>query len=417
MALYMAVNACNRTNNWPTDGQSECTADTRLWQGERAGALRVFISSEKTGSNSLLHRLQSMLHDRSAPPLDYRCVIQHGQFNAFTTPLCYRHYLPQGCCQLAPSGSVIHDNVHGFCDSVPQRPCSYVMVLRNPVSRAVSAYNYFCVSCADGNVFCPAQRRPNLPWPGCPNLNLTSYVRLMMAHDDGTAREAHGGLKKWPPLYIDQLARGVRAEHRRSTALRRLKGMDALPLEGFAHARQWQAFVDLLTPGAAGGGARPTDGARRAASPFRQEARRLAALFRSRGGRGRRATDAKGRGAHGQSTQAPPSSRGTENARENNIERVRRGSLAGPRGALRTVGSLAPEERDEVESLLADDLALYHAVLQRAGLCSQAGFGGQNHKRKLNNHGRSHPLWPLSSPRYLNTRCSASKSRYSSVKW
>lgn len=38
----------------------------------------------------------------------------------------------------------------GLCDHFPGRPCVYITILRDPVARAISEYNYFCLDGAEG---------------------------------------------------------------------------------------------------------------------------------------------------------------------------------------------------------------------------------------------------------------------------
>jgi hypothetical protein len=96
-------------------------------------------------------------------------------------------------CSDAPDGYVVQTN-YGYCDAV-HRPCRYVTILREPISRLVSAYNYFCLACSEGGSQCveggtrarlveanaevprDAQGLPlTPPQLSCPNMSLVDYA-------------------------------------------------------------------------------------------------------------------------------------------------------------------------------------------------------------------------------------------------
>ena len=297
--------------------QSKCQATVPTsWLQSPLGPLFVFISHEKVGSNSLLHALRELAsrqHEANAS-LSYRCIAQHDWHNAFETPLCYRHYLPRGCCEAAPSGTIVHDNRFGFCGGVRGRPCAYATVLREPFARVVSAYNYMCVSCADGIVHCPERAASSGGSSGhasfdCPHINLTTFVAVHMVGSRG---------KNWPPTYVKQLGAGVpEAVDRLQVARERLRQMVAVPLEHLSSSRG------------------------RGESAWR----RLAAFVTSE-------TQLSSRSYNGLTSSM------------NEISHVQRGSRAAPLDALRTVQSLSAPERDELSRLLADDLVLYRDVIR-----------------------------------------------------
>ncbi|EOD28051.1 hypothetical protein EMIHUDRAFT_114385 [Emiliania huxleyi CCMP1516] len=56
-------------------------------------------------------------------------------------------------CADAPDGYVVQTD-YGYCEAVAPRPCRYLTILREPISRVVSAYNYFCLSCEEGGMQC-----------------------------------------------------------------------------------------------------------------------------------------------------------------------------------------------------------------------------------------------------------------------
>ena len=64
---------------------------------------------------------------------------------------------------------------------VIDRPCHYFTILREPVARLVSAYNYFCLSCSEDGKFCHALPR-NTSAPHfnavCPNMPFLEFASI-----------------------------------------------------------------------------------------------------------------------------------------------------------------------------------------------------------------------------------------------
>ena len=147
----------------------------------------VWIAFEKVGSQQLLGAFgqrASYFHK----PLRYTCG---REAELIESPLCCEHCDVAPCaCVHVPPGSVVQDNAYGLCELMPQRPCRYLVVLREPLARMVSSYNYYCASCADGNAFCP---RDSLP---CPNMTLLDFAHGMLRHPRADA---------FPPMYVTQL--------------------------------------------------------------------------------------------------------------------------------------------------------------------------------------------------------------------
>ena len=76
----------------------------------------------------------------------------------------------------------------GAC-SFTSRPCRYFTILREPISRLISAYNYFCLDCKDRHKFCATQQgRPakndRPAWvrkcmlSTCPNMSFLDWAKL-----------------------------------------------------------------------------------------------------------------------------------------------------------------------------------------------------------------------------------------------
>jgi hypothetical protein len=217
--------------------QVKCNAEVPdEWQAKSVGPLVVFIMYEKVGSNSLRHSLEQIAAGRldNSRRLAYYCKIQNGEFLNSSSPLCNQHGLPTGCCAGAPSGTIVIDNRYGFCSHVHGRPCSYVTVLREPIARYLSAYNYMCVACADNNANCPAEPRPDSI---CPRLNVTSFI-------EHHVQKPRAGV----PSYIYAFGRGTSPGERLPTALARLRQTTAMALEGLAapDGSGWRRFQSFF---------------------------------------------------------------------------------------------------------------------------------------------------------------------------
>lgn len=148
--------------------------------GPRGGTL-VYVPFGKAGSSSM----RAVLH-AAAPGAFRRFLYMHG-----------------GCVaapQLRPDGSerrrpfalgaqVLLQGPMGACRvlwnarGAPRRACAYFTLLREPVARALSAYAYFCLACAEGGRMCAreaaAGQRALLGGRTCPHgVSLPEFTRL-----------------------------------------------------------------------------------------------------------------------------------------------------------------------------------------------------------------------------------------------
>lgn len=103
-------------------------------------------------------------------------------------------------CADAPDGYVVQTDF-GYCDAIGStvgRPCRYFTILREPIARAISAYNYFCLACAEDGRQCVENEatRARLveenkhvvrdamglpltrPQRSCPDMSVVDYVSL-----------------------------------------------------------------------------------------------------------------------------------------------------------------------------------------------------------------------------------------------
>lgn len=277
----------------------------------RDGTFFVYIALEKSGSNTLTNALESRAVQHGWP--SHQVMLRdHGPF--INTSLCYQEHLPDGCCARAPNGTVVHDVRYGLCSRAGARQCKYLVVLREPISRAVSAYNFFCMACSQNNAHC----QPPLT-PACPNISIATYLREVTRDAPG-----RGPMLK---LYAEHLGHDSRDE---ST-----DGESEAVERAFARAKL------------------------RLRNPDRMVALPLEAL----GDETVRSHVARTLGDNEPDAAAWTYWLGNHG---NSFEREQlwrlRGSRSAPRRALRTVASLTQKERHEISIVLRRDIVLYRQV-------------------------------------------------------
>ena len=309
----------------------------------------VFISFEKVASNTLFHAFEERSRLRGLPSLSYNC--SSWKRILFDSRLCYSHYVGRSYCAGVQPGAVVLDNRYGWCESVGAgRTCRYFTVLREPLERMVSSYNYFCVGCADNNAHC--SRRFNHDSSRgldqgrkraivCPNMTLLEYARVAVDRISGSG---------WPPTYVDMfgpwalngrvmqcaLARSGRecnaaaAAQQMRGARDRLARTHVIRLEELGDESQRRRLDRFLRGGAAASSGGDEGGSGGDVSWLE----RLTSHENVRGLRG----DSKDEAAAS----------------------FNRGSLANlSPDAVRSVGSLTSDERRELSTLLAADVELY----------------------------------------------------------
>lgn len=92
-------------------------------------------------------------------------------------------FMPGSDCSRVPDGDIAQINGK-YCDAVSEtRDCRPFTLLRHPMDRLVSAYNYFCLSCAQGGKACnretifPENQSGN-PYPyTCPDMTIVDYAK------------------------------------------------------------------------------------------------------------------------------------------------------------------------------------------------------------------------------------------------
>lgn len=129
-----------------------------------------YVAFDKAGSTTLRRKFaQREMHynwPRYGPNME-PCHISHkGKSDA------------SGNCSSVPDGDIIVGyGMRGpptFCES-SHRHCRYFTLLRHPVSRIRSAYNYFCVRCSEGGRQCSGSEDPTRLT--CPNMTIIDYAR------------------------------------------------------------------------------------------------------------------------------------------------------------------------------------------------------------------------------------------------
>ena len=124
--------------------------------------LVLYVHEGKTGSSTVRHVLQAA---QSACSQDqWLCELSDSSNVTFET------------CQ--HSDVVIGPALYGTC-SLFRRPCRYFTVMREPVDRLVSSYNYFCLSCKENGKFCWTNVQAERLWnASCPSMSFLEYTAI-----------------------------------------------------------------------------------------------------------------------------------------------------------------------------------------------------------------------------------------------
>ena len=105
--------------------------------------LVAWISFAKVGSTTLRYHLRERALSRGWPSWPKPQCICEENFRHNVLPNRLR-------CQALPDGYVLATPAYGYCEKLRRRPCHYVTLLREPIARMHSAFNYYCRSCAEG---------------------------------------------------------------------------------------------------------------------------------------------------------------------------------------------------------------------------------------------------------------------------
>jgi len=126
--------------------------------------LTIFIHVGKCGSTTvrdLMHRLQ----DETAQALRWPEAAPWLCELSVNGP---EHHLDKTSC---PHAEVALNGDQGACDALG-RPCRYLVILREPIERLISEYQYFCKECREGAKFCGAEANT-----GCPKLSFLDWAK------------------------------------------------------------------------------------------------------------------------------------------------------------------------------------------------------------------------------------------------
>ena len=140
----------------------------------------AYVPLGKVGSSSIRTLLTE--YNRRRGWKKQLCYVSRG--NDRQPSLLRAGQRPYGCTDL-PDGTAIQAG-HGFCELVHHftgRRCRYFTVLREPASRMVSEWAYFCHGCRENNRFC---------------LTNQSEVRIALEHNQHLLREADGRPQETP---------------------------------------------------------------------------------------------------------------------------------------------------------------------------------------------------------------------------
>ena len=141
--------------------------------------LTVFVHVGKTGSSTARHWLWTVArrcdkhahstkqveHHVEQPACSWVCDLsaegKHSESRGLDHPRC------------AEKDVVVQDG-YGACARVQPatRPCRYFTVLREPMSRLLSEWRYFCVGCAEGGKFCGRDATNTR----CPNMTIAEWA-------------------------------------------------------------------------------------------------------------------------------------------------------------------------------------------------------------------------------------------------
>jgi len=137
----------------------DCSLISRVQPG--LGPLYVAVLIDKSGSNTLMEAFTFRARDRGWPKISACC---QGTVKELTE-LCKIPLIGPDC-RFSPDHAVVLDQRFGFCEEVVHgsRPCRYILLLRDPIDRLISSYNFFCVACQEDGREC---RQAGLDNPTC----------------------------------------------------------------------------------------------------------------------------------------------------------------------------------------------------------------------------------------------------------
>ena len=154
--------------------------------------LVLFVHEDKTGSTTVRSTLRAAQF--ASRQERWLCDLEHSSNKTF-------EYLEETC----QHADVVIGNVENFglC-SLTRRPCRYFTVLREPVDRLVSSYNYFCSSCREQGKFCWQNVKAQQLWnASCPSMSFLHYAAI-----HANTYTWHFGGRRVLPDYYGSMMRG-----------------------------------------------------------------------------------------------------------------------------------------------------------------------------------------------------------------
>jgi len=137
--------------------------------------LTIYLQEDKTGSSSLRTTLRKLKTDNL-------CIIEP---DAKATDVCR-------------GSAILLAGDFGACAAVKGNRCRYFTMMREPIDRLVSEYNYFCKQCSEDGKFCGRLANTTPACPGASFLDWAGEFREQYIHhfsrnwDAGTS-SAHKG--------------------------------------------------------------------------------------------------------------------------------------------------------------------------------------------------------------------------------
>jgi len=164
----------------------------KAWR--EAGGLNVYVMFDKSGSSTtreaLVSRAASLGWKTGSTPegdsLGCPGARQRKGYKGCDYEPCHSLGGPPRC-NYQPPGAVIQARDYGYCeemhakatDEFSKRPCRYFTIMRNPIQRLISEYNYFCLDCQEFDRFCQHQKdgggrtMPTI----CPNISIVEWAK------------------------------------------------------------------------------------------------------------------------------------------------------------------------------------------------------------------------------------------------
>ena len=125
--------------------------------------LAIFVHEGKTGSSTMRTVLRELQRKNETD----RWLCDFGSTNWTVSDVL-------AACNKA---DIMIGGTHGLCTHF-QRPCFYFTLMREPVARLISAYNYFCLTCSDNGNYCRPDLTAGLFRGACPRMQFLEWATI-----------------------------------------------------------------------------------------------------------------------------------------------------------------------------------------------------------------------------------------------